>query len=62
MRSTILPGPDRDGHGDTVTVPALRGCITEGATFEEAVANAGEAIAVADEIDAPTPTLARAVA
>lgn len=29
----------------TVTVPALPGCITEGATFEEAIANAREAIA-----------------
>ena len=35
---------NEDG-GYTVTVPALPGCITEGATWEEAIANAQEAIA-----------------
>jgi len=30
--------------GYTVTVPGLPGCITEGDTFEEAMANAQEAI------------------
>ena len=30
--------------GYTVTVPGLPGCITEGDTFEEAMANAHEAI------------------
>jgi predicted RNase H-like HicB family nuclease len=35
---------NEDG-GYTVTVPALPGCITEGATWDEAVANAQEAIA-----------------
>jgi antitoxin HicB len=34
---------NEDG-GYTVTVPALPGCITEGATWNEAVANAQEAI------------------
>jgi len=34
---------NEDG-GYTVTVPALPGCITEGATWDEAVANAQEAI------------------
>lgn len=29
----------------TVTVPALPGCITEGATWDEAITNAQEAIA-----------------
>ncbi|MBM3313769.1 hypothetical protein FJY70_04155 [candidate division WOR-3 bacterium] len=35
---------NEDG-GHTVTVPALPGCITEGATWDEALANAQEAIA-----------------
>ncbi len=35
---------NEDG-GYTVTVPALPGCITEGATWDEAIANAQEAIA-----------------
>ena len=35
--------PEPEG-GFTVTVPAISGCITHGATFEEAVANAREAI------------------
>jgi len=35
---------NEDG-GYTVTVPALPGCITEGATWDEALANAQEAIA-----------------
>jgi predicted RNase H-like HicB family nuclease len=34
---------NEDG-GYTVTVPALPGCITEGATWDEAVVNAQEAI------------------
>ncbi|MBA2598274.1 MAG: type II toxin-antitoxin system HicB family antitoxin [Chloroflexota bacterium] len=45
MRYTILLDPDPDGHGYTVTVPALRGCITEGRTIDEALANAREAVA-----------------
>lgn len=32
------------GGGITVTVPALPGCITEGDTIEEALANVKEAI------------------
>jgi antitoxin HicB len=40
---TIILDPDPDG-GYTVTVPALPGCITEGDTREEAIANAREAI------------------
>jgi len=35
---------NEDG-GYTVTVPLLPGCITEGATWDEAVANAQERIA-----------------
>ncbi|MDO8616426.1 MAG: type II toxin-antitoxin system HicB family antitoxin [Dehalococcoidia bacterium] len=41
---TIVLDPDPEGRGFTVTVPALPGCITEGATREEAIANAREAI------------------
>ena len=37
---------DRNEEGSyTVTVPSLPGCITEGDTWEEAIANAREAIA-----------------
>ena len=34
---------NEDG-GYTVTVPSLPGCVTEGSTWEEAIANAQEAI------------------
>lgn len=44
MRYTIVLEPDEDGNGYTVRVPALPGCLTEGKTREEAVANAHEAI------------------
>lgn len=37
--------PAEEG-GYTVEVPALPGCVTEGDTFEEAEANAREAIAL----------------
>ena len=33
-----------EDRGYTITVPALPGCITEGATWDEAIANAQEAI------------------
>jgi len=35
---------NEEGGGYTVTVPALPGCVTEGETREEALANAREAI------------------
>ncbi len=35
--------PDEDGPGYTVRVPALPGCLTEGASREEALENAREA-------------------
>jgi predicted RNase H-like HicB family nuclease len=38
--------PDREEGGFTVIVPALPGCITEGDTLDEALANAQEAIAL----------------
>jgi predicted RNase H-like HicB family nuclease len=40
---TIHIEPDPDG-GYVVTVPALAGCVTEGDTYEQAIANAHEAI------------------
>ena len=43
-RYTVLLTPDPEEGGCTVTVPALPGCITEGDTVEEALANAREAI------------------
>jgi antitoxin HicB len=42
---SIVLDPDPEG-GYTVTVPALQGCITEGDTVEECIANAEEAIAL----------------
>jgi len=44
-RYTLLLIPDTEEGGYTVRVPALPGCITEGDTLEEAIANAREAIA-----------------
>lgn len=44
MRYTVVLEPDEEGRGYTVRVPALAGCITEGATKEEALENAKEAI------------------
>ena len=43
-RYTVLLTPDPDEGGYTVTVPALPGCIAEGDTLAEALANAREAI------------------
>jgi len=45
MRYTVVLEPDDEGRGYTVRVPALPGCVTEGRTREEALANAREAIA-----------------
>ncbi|MBN2354576.1 type II toxin-antitoxin system HicB family antitoxin [candidate division KSB1 bacterium] len=41
----VLFNPQEEG-GYTVTVPALPGCISEGDTFDEALANIKEAIAL----------------
>ncbi len=43
-RYTILLTPEPDGSAFTVTVPMLPGCVTFGATRDEAIANAREAI------------------
>ena len=44
MRYTVVLEPDEEGRGYTVRVPALPGCITEGRSREEALANAREAV------------------
>lgn len=43
MRQVILI-PDEDGVGYTVEVPSLPGCISQGDTYDEALANIREAI------------------
>ena len=43
MRLTVVLEPSEEG-GYTVYVPALPGCISEGDTKEEALANIKEAI------------------
>ncbi len=45
MRTVILI-PDEEVGGYTVEVPSLPGCVTEGDTVEEALANARDAIDV----------------
>src|SRR5688500_2798423 len=45
-RYTVLVTPEYDGSAYNVTVPALPGCFTFGATVEEALANARDAIKV----------------
>ena len=65
MRYPVLLDPDLNGEGYTVTVPALPGCVTEGPTIDEALANAREAIAChvegllasGDDVPRETPTL-----
>lgn len=44
-RYTVVLYPDAEDGGYTVLVPLLPGCITEGDTLDEAMANAREAIA-----------------
>ncbi|MGH2352237.1 MAG: type II toxin-antitoxin system HicB family antitoxin [Chloroflexota bacterium] len=41
---TIILEPDTQEGGYTVTVPALPGVVTQGETFDEAIAMAREAI------------------
>jgi predicted RNase H-like HicB family nuclease len=45
MRYTVLLEPEEDG-GFVASVPALPGCISQGDTRDEALANIREAIAV----------------
>ena len=55
---TVLMEQNEDG-GYTVTVPSLPGCISEGATWEEALAEIEEAISgyieVARKLGKPIP-------
>lgn len=44
VKFNILLEWNEDGGGYTVIVPSLPGCITEGDTWNEALANAREAI------------------
>lgn len=44
MHYTVVLEPDEEGGGYTVRVPALPGCISEGATREEALEHVREAI------------------
>ncbi len=55
-RYTVVLTPEPDGSAWNVAVPALPGCYTWGATVEEALAMARDAIAVylTDEVDAPS--------
>ncbi len=43
-RFAVILEWNEDGGGHTVTAPSLPGCITEGDSREEALANAKEAI------------------
>ena len=45
-RYTIILQPEAEEGGYAVSVPSLPGCLTQGETIEEAIANAKEAIAV----------------
>ena len=43
---SVVLSPEPDGSAYNVTVPALPGCVTWGATIEQAVAMAQDAIAL----------------
>jgi predicted RNase H-like HicB family nuclease len=43
-RYTVILTPDSEAGGFVVSVPALPGCVTEGDTTEEALANARDLI------------------
>jgi predicted RNase H-like HicB family nuclease len=43
---TVEPLPEADGGGFVATVPALPGCMSDGATPQEALANIIDAIEV----------------
>jgi antitoxin HicB len=65
---SVLLQPDPDEGGYTVSVPELPGIVTQGETFEEALAMARDAIAlhveglVADGIEVPIERAAPIVA
>jgi len=56
---SIILEPDEEDGGFSVLVPALPGCVTQGATVEECLENAQEAIAVwiksAERFGEPVP-------
>ena len=52
LKVLITPGEDR---GFVAEVPALRGCWSQGATREEALANVGQAITVWLEVERNKP-------
>jgi len=58
FKYTVLLEKNEDG-GYTVTVPSLPGCITEGDTWDEALANVKEAIQgyidTLRDLDKPVP-------
>jgi len=43
-RYTVILAPDQEDGGYVVSVPALPGCVTEGDTIEEAMANARDLV------------------
>ena len=43
---TIILHPEPEEGGYSVSVPALPGCLTQGETIEESIANAKEAISL----------------
>ena len=47
---TAVFEPDENAGGFTVTIPSLPGCISEGDTFEEALANIKEAASLYIEV------------
>lgn len=47
---TAIFEPDKEVGGYTVTIPALPGCISEGDTFEKALANIEEAASLYIEV------------
>ena len=46
LRYSVLLLPEPEEGGFSVLVPALPGCLTQGETVDEALANAREAIAL----------------
>ena len=65
-RLIIEPLPEEDGGGFLALVPDLPGCMSDGATQEEAVANVRDAIAAwieaAEDLNHPVPQPSRRIA